>query len=120
MNAQPSSRTFPSLRLKLHYLEWGRPDAPPLVLLHGWRDHAHSWDWAAARLQRDYRVIAPDLRGHGDSEWSADGDYANVSLVYDLAELIESLRLAPLRIVGASLGGNCCIRYAARYPARVQ
>jgi pimeloyl-ACP methyl ester carboxylesterase len=119
MTADSQSRTFESLRLRLHYLEWGRPEAPPVVLLHGFADHAHSWDWVAERLQQDYRIIAPDLRGHGDSAWSPDGDYVMEAFVYDLAELIASLQLTPVRIVAHSLGGNVAIRYTGLYPANV-
>jgi pimeloyl-ACP methyl ester carboxylesterase len=119
MNTMPLSRHYASLRLRLHYLEWGRPEAPPLVLLHGWGDHAHSWDWVAERLQKDYRIIAPDLRGHGDSEWSPDGDYSMESMVCDFAELIATLQIAPTRIVAHSLGGNVANRYTGLYPANV-
>ena len=65
--AGPTSRVYFSQRLRLHYVDWGNPGAPPLILLHGGRDHCRNWDWVAADLRRDYHVIAPDLRGHGDS-----------------------------------------------------
>ncbi len=66
----PSSSFYISQRLKLHYVDWGNEGAPPLLLIHGGRDHARSWDWVARDLRRDYHVIAPDLRGHGDSAWA--------------------------------------------------
>ena len=47
----PTSHTYISRRLRLHYLDWGNPDAPPLVLVHGGRDHARSWDWVVERLR---------------------------------------------------------------------
>ena len=119
MDSQPQSRFYSSARLRLHYLEWGATDAPPVLLLHGWKDHARSWDWAARRLSQDYRVIVPDMRGHGDSAWSPDGDYTTLSLICDLAELVVGAQLAPLRIVGHSLGGNVTLRYTALYPAQV-
>ena len=71
----PTSRTFFSQRLRLHYVDWGNPDAPPLLLLHGGRDHCRNWDWVAEALRNDHHVIAPDLRGHGESAWSASGHY---------------------------------------------
>jgi pimeloyl-ACP methyl ester carboxylesterase len=108
-----------SQRLRLHYVDWGNPDAPPLVLLHGTRDHCRSWDWLATTLSREWHVIAPDLRGHGDSEWSQDGHYGMEALVYDLARLVEDRQLAPLRLVGHSLGGNICIRFTGIYPDKV-
>ena len=67
--ASPTSHTYYSQRMKLHYLDWGNPDAPPLLLVHGNRDHCHNWDWVAQELCDDYHIIAPDFRGHGDSQW---------------------------------------------------
>src|SRR6478735_469820 len=93
----PTSHSYFSQRLRLHYLDWGNPDAPPLLLVHGNRDHAHNWDWAAARLQDRYHIIAPDLRGHGDSQWSAGSMYAPAEFVYDIAQLVHQQELAPLR-----------------------
>ena len=87
--AGPTSRVYFSQRLRLHYVDWGNPDAPPLILLHGGRDHCRNWDWVAADLRRDYHVIAPDLRGHGDSAWSASGHYTMANLIYDFAQLIH-------------------------------
>ena len=63
----PTSQSFISQRLRLNYVDWGNPGAPPLILVHGGRDHCRNWDWVAADLRRDYHIIAPDLRGHGDS-----------------------------------------------------
>jgi pimeloyl-ACP methyl ester carboxylesterase len=115
----PVSRIFFSQRLRLHYVDWGNEQAPPVILLHGGRDHCRSWDWVAAGLRRDYHVIAPDLRGHGDSAWSASGHYPMASYIYDLAQLIHSQRLAPVSIVAHSLGGNIALRYSGIYPENV-
>ena len=116
----PTSHSYFSQRLRLHYLDWGNPDAPPLLLIHGNRDHAHNWDWAAARLQDRYHIIAPDLRGHGDSQWSAGSMYAPAEFVYDIAQLVHQQELAPLRIVAHSLGGNVALRYAGTFPEHVE
>ena len=102
----PTSHTYFSQRLRLHYVDWGNPEAPPLLLLHGGRDHCRNWDWVAQALRLEWHVIAPDLRGHGDSEWSADGHYTMESYIYDLAQLIHQQKLAPVSIVAHSLGGN--------------
>ncbi|HXQ15474.1 MAG TPA: alpha/beta hydrolase [Caulobacteraceae bacterium] len=115
----PTSQSFISQRLRLNYVDWGNPDAPPLVLVHGGRDHCRNWDWVAEDLRRDYHVIAPDLRGHGDSAWATSGDYSMGAFVYDLAQLIHQQHLAPCRIVAHSLGGSISLRYAGVFPENV-
>ncbi len=115
----PASHTFFSQRLRLHYVDWGNPDKPPLLMIHGGRDHCRNWDWAAAALRDDWHIIAPDLRGHGDSQWSADGSYSMTGYIYDLAQLIHGQRLGPVTIIAHSLGGNVALRYAGLYPETV-
>ncbi len=116
----PISNSFISQRLRLNYVDWGNPDAPPLILQHGGRDHCRSWDWVADELRHDWHVIAPDLRGHGDSAWSPEGNYETTAFVYDLAQLIHQLDLAPVTIVAHSLGGNISTRYTGLYPENVR
>jgi pimeloyl-ACP methyl ester carboxylesterase len=116
----PTSHTYISQRLRLHYYDWGNPDAPPLLLVHGGRDHARNWDWVAGRLRDRWHIIAPDLRGHGDSQWSLDGSYAMPGYIYDLAQLIHQRALSPVMLVGHSLGGNIATRYAALFPEMVR
>ena len=115
----PTSHSFFSQRLRLHYVDWGNPTKPPLLLLHGGRDHCRNWDWTAAALREDWHIIAPDLRGHGDSQWSTDGSYTMAGYVYDLAQLVHQQRLAPVTIIAHSLGGNIMLRYAGIYPETV-
>src|SRR2546422_1063687 len=115
----PPSHTYFSQRLRLHYVDWGNPAKPPLLLVHGGRDHCRNWDWTAAALRDDWHVIAPDLRGHGDSQWSTDGSYTMAGYIYDLAQLVHQQRLAPVTIIAHSLGGNVALRYARIYPDSV-
>ena len=115
----PTSHAYFSMRLRLHYVDWGNPDAPPLLLIHGGRDHCRNWDWVAEALRDEYHIIAPDLRGHGDSEWMKGGVYSVSEYVYDIAQLIHQLELAPLAIIGHSLGGAVSLRYAGVYPETV-
>ena len=115
----PTSRIFFSQRLRLHYVDWGNGKAKPLVLVHGGRDHCRNWDWVAQELRGDWHIIAPDLRGHGDSQWCQDGTYMMAGYVYDLAQLIHQLKLAPVTIIAHSLGGNIALRYAGLYPENV-
>ncbi len=116
----PTSNSFISQRLRLHYVDWGNPGAPPLILQHGGRDHCRSWDWVAAELARDWHVIAPDLRGHGDSAWAPDGNYETNFFVYDFAQLVETLGHEQVTIVAHSLGGNVATRFTGLYPERVR
>ncbi len=117
--AGPTSHSFISQRLRLNYVDWGNPEAPPLILQHGGRDHCRSWDWVAEELRHDWHVIAPDLRGHGDSAWSPDGDYSMFAFVYDFAQLVQSLGYAQVSIISHSLGGNIATRYTGLYPDKV-
>lgn len=116
----PTSGSFISQRLRLNYLDWGNHGAPVLILQHGGRDHAHSWDWVARELSQDWHVIAPDLLGHGNSAWSPDGSYSMSSFIYDFTQLVRHFgNNGPVRIVAHSLGGFIALRYAGLYPETV-
>jgi len=117
---EPTSHRFFSQRLALNYLDWGNLAAPPLVLVHGGMDHARNWDWIARELCRDWHIICPDLRGHGDSAWSPDGSYALPFYVSDLTQLIHQISAQPVSIVAHSLGAAISLRYASLYPERVR
>ena len=116
----PTSHSFISQRLRLHYVDWGNTAAPPLILVHGGQDHCRNWDWVAQDLRRDWHVIAPDLRGHGDSAYSPSGDYSMMAFVYDLAQLVHQLALGPVTMIAHSLGGAIALRYAGVYPQSVR
>jgi pimeloyl-ACP methyl ester carboxylesterase len=115
----PTSHYFYSQRLKLHYVDWGNAEKPPLVLLHGGRDHCRSWDWVAAELRDSYYVVAPDLRGHGDSAWAIGSTYSMIDYVLDVSALLKTLDLFPVTIVAHSLGASVALQYAGIYPDRV-
>ena len=116
----PTSNSFISQRLRLHYVDWGNPEAPKLILQHGGRDHSRSWDWVAEELANDWHVIAPDLRGHGDSAWAPDGNYEMNAFVYDFAQLVHTLGQDQVTIVAHSLGGNIATRFVGLYPEKVR
>lgn len=115
----PVSRFYKSRGLNLHYLDWGNSSAPLLVLMHGGLEHARVWDQIAQQLCQDWHVVAPDLRGHGDSQWSSGGAYAIADFVPDIAALMDELGNPPATIVAHSLGGNIAIHYTALFPEQV-
>ena len=108
----PTSHFYFSQRLRLHYVDWGNEGAEPLLLVHGGRDHCRNWDWVANELREQYHIIAPDLRGHGDSQWLIGGTYTLLDYVYDIAQLIEQMHLSPVTIIGHSLGGAIALQTA--------
>lgn len=116
---EPESRYFESARLRLHYAVWGDETKPPLVLVHGSRDHARSWDLVANAFLDDYAVYAPDLRGHGDSDWAIGSQYSIIEYVVDLAKLVETVGRGAVTLVGHSLGGGVVLEYAGTMPERV-
>jgi pimeloyl-ACP methyl ester carboxylesterase len=120
MPAASRSRFIEVAGSRRHLLEWGEPGAPVVLLQHGMRDHARSWDWVAARLQDRYHVIAPDLRGHGESDWSADGNYAAPAHIVDLADIFACLDLRDVDVVGHSWGGHLALQFAAAFPRAVR
>ncbi|MDP6707111.1 MAG: alpha/beta hydrolase [Alphaproteobacteria bacterium] len=116
----PTSHSYFSQRLRLHYVDWGNAGAPPLLLVHGGRDHCRNWDWVAQRMRGDYHILAPDLRGHGDSQWMLGGSYNLPEFVYDIAQLLHQTELTPTPIVAHSLGGMISLLYAGLYPEKVE
>ncbi|MGW0909615.1 alpha/beta fold hydrolase [Streptomyces sp. NPDC002853] len=95
---------------------WGEESRPPLVLLHGGGQTRHAWGGTGPRLAAlGWRVIAPDLRGHGDSGWSADGDYDLDLFAQDVRALVAEIGGRPV-LVGASLGGLSALLAAGESP----
>jgi pimeloyl-ACP methyl ester carboxylesterase len=102
---------------RLNVAVWGDAGFPTVLLQHGIRDHGRSWDWTVAALAGRYQVVAPDLRGHGDSDHA--GSYAIADYVSDMAAVADALALERFHLVGHSLGGVIGLRYAAAFPDRV-
>lgn len=97
----------------------GAPDAPLILLLHGGGQSRRSWSSMAEKLGREgYRALALDMRGHGDSDWAADGDYRLDRYVEDLAEVIERAG-GHAALLGASLGGLASMALAGSRPELV-
>jgi len=120
LQVQPQDKAIMANGLKLHYLAWGTPDNPPMVLLHGLRGHAHAWDDFSAALCEDYHILALDQRGRGASEWAKDGVYTTEAYVADLLGFSTALQLDAFILIGHSMGGRNGIVFSARYPQKVQ
>lgn len=98
--------------LRFHFLEWGRPEAPAVVLLHGGNQSAHSWDLVSLHLSDRFRVLAVDQRGHGDSEWSREVDYSLETRAADILAFIRDQQLDRPIVIGHSMGGMVAMRMA--------
>jgi 3-oxoadipate enol-lactonase/4-carboxymuconolactone decarboxylase len=103
--------------ITIHVIIEGPPHAPPLVLLHSLGTSAHVWDEQAAALSRNFRVIRPDLRGHGLTSCTP-GPGSMAQFAADLAALLDALNIEKAHIGGISIGGMIAQAFAAATPAR--
>src|SRR5215471_16682715 len=103
--AQPASKTLRVNELALHYLEWGKADAPPVVCVHGYTGSAEAFNALARHLRDRYRILALDVRGHGESAWSPTGAYQFADQASDLAAFADRLELEKFVLIGTSMGG---------------
>ena len=117
---KPSISEFLDVRgRRIHVRIWGPAAAPPLFLLHGWMDVSASFQFLVDALQREWRVIAPDWRGFGLSQWNHDA-YWFPDYIADLDVLLNHYSPdRPAHLVGHSLGGNAACLYAGICPERV-
>jgi pimeloyl-ACP methyl ester carboxylesterase len=102
---------------RLHYLIAGEGD--PVVLLHGYAETSHMWRPLIAELEDQHTVIAPDLRGAGQSSTPTDG-YTKAAMAKDIHELVHKLGFQRIRIVGHDIGLMVAYAYAAQYPNEVE
>ena len=115
---EPDRATFADLgRTTIRLWQWGQPDDPLVMLLHGGWDHGRMWDDFAPRLAAlGYHAVAWDARGHGDSgRLGVSGAYWNEFLL-DLAQVVASLSSSPARVVGHSFGGGLSLAFASTFP----
>ncbi len=105
--------------LELHYLEWGTETNPTVILLHGLRGHAHSWDEVSSALKDNFHVIALDQRGRGSSDWSPNQDYSIEAYSDDLLKFSEMLGLDTFILVGHSMGGRNAMYFAIQHTEKL-
>lgn len=113
---QPVDRFVPVNGLRIHYLDWGSADKQPLVMLHGIGRVAHTFDHIATHFNRNYHVMAVDMRGHGDSDWEPQGAYLVEDYVKDIEGLAAQLQLRNIVIWGNSTGGRVAQVFAGLHP----
>jgi pimeloyl-ACP methyl ester carboxylesterase len=119
LRPQPTAKSLIVNGLRLNYLEWGRADAPAVVCVHGYTSSAQAFNGVARHLRDRFRVLALDVRGHGDSAWSPDGAYQYADQAGDLAAFVDRLELAKFALIGTSMGGIIAMAYAAAHGDRL-
>ena len=117
--AQPESKFLTINGLRLHYLEWGGSEAPPIVCIHGYTSSAETFSGLARHFQDRFHFIVPDVRGHGESAWSSTEDYPLSDRVADLEGIADQLELEKFNLIGTSMGGAMAMVYAGAHPERV-
>ncbi|MFT7583299.1 MAG: pimeloyl-ACP methyl ester carboxylesterase [Myxococcota bacterium] len=116
----PGYHRYTSLGLDLVAHTWGDPAHEPLLLLHGFLDQGRAFDAVASALSGDFFVIAPDHRGHGQSDWIGAGGYYHFpDYILDLTALVASLGYDRFRIAGHSMGAAIAAYYAGSFPDQV-
>jgi pimeloyl-ACP methyl ester carboxylesterase len=114
--ALPRDRFYEANGVRFHCLDWGNADRPSLLLLHGFAQQAHSWDFAALGLRDLCHIVSVDLRGHGDSGWPSAPDYRIGDYARDVTAVIDAAGLGAPIVCGLSLGGRVAFIHAASAP----
>ena len=118
--AQPSSERVTIDGLQLHYLDWGNSAGPPLVCVHGYTSSADAFNGFARHFRDRFHIVALDVRGHGESQWSPDGTYTYRDQANDLAAFVDRLGLGQFILLGTSMGGIIAMTYAMEHGQRLR
>jgi esterase len=105
--------------LRIHYLDWGNESKTPFIMLHGISRTAHTFDHVARRYQKDYHVIAIDMRGHGESQWDPKAQYLVEDYVKAIEAIVQQLKLKNIVMIGNSTGGRVVQVLAGLHPELV-
>jgi esterase len=116
---EPASQALDVNGLRVHYLDWGNPGAPPVVCVHGYTSSAQAFNALARRFHDRYHFVAMDVRGHGESARSPAGAYQYRDQVSDLAAVVDKLGLSRFTLIGTSMGGIIAMAYAGAHPDRL-
>ena len=112
-----SCQVIGSNGFEMAYRAWGPPAAPPMVLLHALGESAADWEDVAPVFAEYLQVYAPDLRGHGRSDWP--GEYPLELMCADVAELLDALAPGRVDLIGHSMGGAVALLLAEQHPQRI-
>jgi esterase len=116
----PPSKVVELNGLRIHYLDWGPTSAPAVVCVHGYTSSAQAFNAPARHFQDRFRLLVPDVRGHGESAWSTTGAYQYADQVGDLAAFVDALGLGQFTLIGTSMGGIIAMAYAGEHPDRLR
>ncbi len=117
---QPARKRITLNGLDLAYLDWGNEAAPPMVCVHGYTSSADAFSGFARHFRARFRILALDVRGHGDSAWSPGAAYGYQDQAADLAAFADALGLRTFILVGTSMGGIIAMTYAMQHGARLR
>ena len=117
---EPTDNTVQANGMNFHYLEWGAPGSPLIVMLHGGSQQAHSWDFVSLPLSEDFHIIALDQRGHGDSDWAADENYSLEAHQADIDGFVQAMGISDFNLIGHSMGGRNSYVWASRHPDKLR
>lgn len=120
MSAAPVRGALDVRGLELAYHRWGPADGEPVLCLHGFMDHGRAFAFVAEAMPAGYQLVAPDMRGHGESGWIGSGGYYHFYDYFDdMARLVEHLGWAEFGVVAHSMGGSVASGLIAMMPERV-
>ena len=114
--ATPVDRFLTVNGVRIHYVDWGNVAAPPLILIHGLDRVARTFDHVVPHFTSRFRVIAVDMRGHGDSDWDPQARYVVEDHVGDLEGVVSQLGLRNITLWGNSTGGRVVQVFAGKHP----
>ncbi len=122
-SSPPVHKSFDGGGFDLHFVDWGGEGKPAIIFIHGFLQHARTWDFTCLALRTRFRCISLDLRGHGDSGRPSDPDYTTHHYLSDLTLLAENVKkmlsISKFSLCGLSLGGQVSYLYASKRPKDV-
>jgi pimeloyl-ACP methyl ester carboxylesterase len=117
---RPQSHSFDSGGVRIHYVTLGNDGGEPVVLIHGFTGSSENWPQVFKVLNKDYRVIALDCRGHGQSDKPHDAAKYGLEMIEDVVRLLDHLKIKKAHVVGYSMGAGIALQLAVRHPERLR